>query len=635
MILSANGISKSYGSNLVLKETDLKIEDNDRIGLVGVNGAGKSTLLNLLTQRELPDTGDVFISNAATIGFLRQNSGLNTANTIWAEMQSVFAPLLAVQDELRYLEKQLAKTEAATAEFDALTKQYATQSEWFEKQDGYLIDVKIKTILNGMGFADKPYETMINTLSGGEKTRLAMAKLLLEAPQLLILDEPTNHLDFRTLMWLEEYLGSYKGALLVVSHDRYFLDKLITTVWEVERHQLSRYKGNYTKYVSLKAEARVRQQKEYEIQQQQIASMKDYVARNIARASTSKSAKSRIAALERMDVVDRPGGDLKAAHLSFEYDREPVKDVLDVTGLSLEVGEGSTRKTLCKGIDLHIFRGEKIALIGANGIGKSTFLKVIQDLIPYHTGYVEWGKNVTVGYYEQENKSLHAEKTVLDELWDRYPRMPEHSVRSALGSVLITGEEVYKQVSVLSGGERAKLSFAILMQGRANTLILDEPTNHLDLVSKEILEQALMEFSGTLIMVSHDRYMLNKIPDKIVEFTGDSIKAYIGKFDDYLTQTDREKQQAAADVAIPQAKPSAGGYRSREQKNLENQRRQRARELEVLIGEAEEYIKVLEQEISTEEVFSDYQLMTEKCSELELKKEQLAELSDEWLELIE
>lgn len=635
MILSANGISKSFGSNLVLQETDLKIEDNDRIGLVGVNGAGKSTLLDLLTGREQPDTGNIYVSGNVAIGFLRQNSGLDTANTIWAEMQSVFAALLAVQEELRELERRLAGNSDPAA-FGELTRRYATQSEWFEKRDGYLIDIKIKTILNGMGFADKPYETVISTLSGGEKTRLAMAKLLLEAPQLLVLDEPTNHLDFKTLLWLEEYLAAYKGALLVVSHDRYFLDKLVTTMWEVERNRLTSYKGNYTKFVQLKAEAKTRYQKEYEMQQKQIASMQDYVARNIVRATTSKMAKSRLAALERMDVMERPDGDLKVARLTFAYDREPVKDVLDVAGLALEVGE--ERKQLCRGIDLHLFRGEKIAIIGANGVGKSTFLKAIQSLLPVHTGSIEWGRNVSLGYYEQENKGLHSEKTVLDELWDRYPRMLEHSIRSVLGSVLITGEEVYKRVAVLSGGERAKLSFAILMLTRANTLILDEPTNHLDLVSKEMLEQALMEFTGTLVMVSHDRYMLNKIPDKIVEFTGDGIRLYNGRYDDYLEQSERTKQErqefeAGAEKQKPQ--PAPGSYRSREQKNLENQRKQRGRELEALITAIEEEIRTLESEISSEEVFSDYQLMSEKCAELEQKKEALAVYSDEWLELAE
>lgn len=635
MILSAAGISKSFGSSLVLKETDLKIEDADRIGLVGVNGAGKSTLLNLFIGAELPDTGGVYVSNGVSIGFLRQNSGLDSKNTIWAEMQLVFAPLLQVQVELRQLEKQLAQADTTSDEFAQMTKDYATKSEWFEKHDGYLVDVKIKTILNGMGFADKPYETIISTLSGGEKTRLAMAKLLLEEPKLLILDEPTNHLDFKTLMWLEDYLVGYKGALLIVSHDRYFLDKLVTSIWEVERCRVDCYKGNYTKFVLLKEEAHIRHQKEYEMQQKQIASMEDYVARNLARASTAKSAKGRIAALERMDRIDRPDGELKTAHLTFEYDREPVKDVLDVAGLSLEVGEGSTRKTLCKGIDLHIFRGEKIAIIGANGIGKSTFLRVIQDMLPAKNGSVEWGKNVTLGYYEQENKGLHPEKTVLDELWDRYPRMPEHSVRRALGAVLISGEDAYKQVGILSGGERAKLSFAILMLMRANTLLLDEPTNHLDLASKEILEQALMNFTGTLFMVSHDRYMLNKIPDKIVEFTGDGIKVHIGRYDDYLADTEREKQQMGATAEKPQPTAQQGNYRSREQKNRENQRKQRVKELEEQIFVAEEQITALENEISQPEVFSDYQLMSEKCTQLEQIKELLAQLSDEWLDMEE
>ncbi|MEG0018701.1 MAG: ABC-F family ATP-binding cassette domain-containing protein, partial [Hydrogenoanaerobacterium sp.] len=511
-------------------ETELKIEDNDRIGLVGVNGAGKSTLLNLLTGSEITDTGSIYVSSNVTIGFLRQNSGLNTQNTIWTEMQNVFSDLLDIQAELHQIEQKLAlEAEADSEKINELTHRYSVLSELFEKRDGYLIDVKVKTILNGMGFAEKPYDTVINTLSGGEKTRLAMAKLLLEEPLLLILDEPTNHLDFKTLLWLEDYLSSYRGALLVVSHDRYFLDKLVTTIWEAERSKITVYKSNYTKFVQLKDEAKIRLQKEYEMQQKEIASMEDFVARNIVRATTSKMAKSRLAALERMEVIERPGGKLKLAKLNFEYDREPVKDVLEVEGLTLEVGSGESHNVLCKGINLHIMRGEKIAIIGANGIGKSTFLKAIQELCAVNTGSIEWGKNVTIGYYEQENKMLHNEKTALDELWDRYPRMTEQSIRSVLGAVLITGEDAYKKVTVLSGGERAKLSFAILMLTRANTLLLDEPTNHLDLVSKEILERALTEFTGTLIMVSHDRYMLNKIPDKIIEFTEDGIKVYNGR----------------------------------------------------------------------------------------------------------
>ncbi|MEF9853353.1 MAG: ATP-binding cassette domain-containing protein [Hydrogenoanaerobacterium sp.] len=640
MILTASGISKSYGGNLVLGETELKIEDNDRIGLVGVNGAGKSTLLNLLTGSEITDTGSIYVSSNVTIGFLRQNSGLNTQNTIWTEMQNVFSDLLDIQAELHQIEQKLAlEAEADSEKINELTHRYSVLSELFEKRDGYLIDVKVKTILNGMGFAEKPYDTVINTLSGGEKTRLAMAKLLLEEPLLLILDEPTNHLDFKTLLWLEDYLSSYRGALLVVSHDRYFLDKLVTTIWEAERSKITVYKSNYTKFVQLKDEAKIRLQKEYEMQQKEIASMEDFVARNIVRATTSKMAKSRLAALERMEVIERPGGKLKLAKLNFEYDREPVKDVLEVEGLTLEVGSGESHNVLCKGINLHIMRGEKIAIIGANGIGKSTFLKAIQELCAVNTGSIEWGKNVTIGYYEQENKMLHNEKTALDELWDRYPRMTEQSIRSVLGAVLITGEDAYKKVTVLSGGERAKLSFAILMLTRANTLLLDEPTNHLDLVSKEILERALTEFTGTLIMVSHDRYMLNKIPDKIIEFTEDGIKVYNGRYDYYLEECEKQKQTAflkqAAEPEKEKPQQTSGGYRSREQKNSENLRRQRIKELEAQIALTEEQIKRLSDELLMEEVFTDYKLTAEKCAELDEEKERLEGYSDEWLNLIE
>ena len=636
MILSALGIGKSYGANLVLKETDVKIEDTDRIGLVGVNGAGKSTLLNVLTGRETPDTGEIFVTSGVRIGFLRQNSGLDSANTIWTEMQSVFARLLETQAQLRAMEEELSHTDAVREKdrFDALTRDYAVQSEWFEKHDGYLIDVKIKTILGGMGFGDKPYDTVIRTLSGGEKTRLAMAKLLLESPDLLVLDEPTNHLDFKTLEWLEGYLGDYKGAMLVVSHDRYFLDQLVTSIWEVERNTLTAYKGNYTKFVGLKEEARIRYKKEYEQQQRQIASMEDYVARNIARATTAKSAKSRVAALERMEVLERPRGELKTAKLTFEYDREPVKDVLDVSRLSLEVGEGEQKKTLCERMDFHVFRGQKIAIIGANGVGKSTFLKAIQELVP-HRGSVEWGRNTLVAYYDQENRDLHPEKTALNEIWDRHPRMLEQHVRSALGAVLITGEEVYKKVEVLSGGERAKLCFALLMLKRGNVLLLDEPTNHLDLVSKEILEQALMDFTGTLLMVSHDRYMLNKVPDEIVEFTGDEVRIYKGRYNDYLEQTQAQRQAAVQKEAKPQPAAAAGSYRSREQKNREVQRAKRVKELEQAIAALEKQHRALEAELASEEVFSDYLRMTEKCAELEACKAELTARTDEWVLLLE
>ncbi len=642
MVLSIEQVNKSFGANVVLENITAKIEDGDRIGLIGVNGAGKSTLLNLITGGLQADSGSIAVSNDVSIGFLRQNSGLSTDHTIWEEMRGVFRPVLEMEQRLRGLEKQISHPDLdhEGEAYRALAEEYAVLDEQFSKAEGYLVDVKIRTILNGMGFADKPEDTVIQTLSGGEKTRLALAKLLLEQPDLLILDEPTNHLDFKTLTWLEEYLLGYKGALLLVSHDRYFLDKLVLGIWEVERHKLETYKGNYSKYVLLKKERRERQQKEYELQQKEIASMEDFVARNLVRASTTKRAQSRIAALERMERVEKPQGDLKAARMSFSYDREPVKDVLVVENLSLSVGEGENRKHLADGIHLHVERGNKIAIIGANGVGKSSFLKAVLKKIPVDSGRFYWGKNVKTAYYEQELKGLDPGKTALEEIWSRYPQMTENQVRSVLGSVLLTGEAVYKKVSVLSGGEKAKLAFAELMLQRGNVLLLDEPTNHLDLSSKEVLEEALQEYEGTVLMVSHDRYMLNRVPDYIMEFTGSGVEIYKGRYDEYLAEKERRRNKAAS--AGQEDRPSApvkaansGGYRTRQQKNEQIKRRQLLKETEARIAGLEEQIRQLEEEIALPQVYENYLLMGEKCKELDEAKQSLSLVMEEWVSLSE
>ncbi len=527
MILAMENLSKSYASKIVLDDITLKIEDNDRIGLIGVNGAGKSTLLKIITGMEQSDSGVLSVSNHAKIGFLQQNSGLSSESTIMDEMLSVFKDTLNTEKAMRKVEQKMSKAQPDSDEYAGLAEEYTRLHAKFEAEDGYHIEVKIKTILNGMGFADKAADTVTDTLSGGEKTRLALAKLLLESPDLLILDEPTNHLDFdeptnhldfKTLTWLESYLLEYKGALLIVSHDRYFLDRIVTSICEIERHRLVRYKGNYSKYLGLKKERIERQQKEYDIQSQEIAAMEDYVRRNMARASTAKSAKSRVAALERMERVEKPQGDLKSAKISFQYDRPPVKDVLTVSDIDLRVGEGDRQRLLFEHLDFKVMRGEKVAVIGANGVGKSTFLKVILGKLGHTHGTIEWGKHVQVTYFDQEGKQLNPENTVLDELWNRFPTSYEQQIRNMLGGVLLTGENVYKKVGVISGGERAKLGFAVLMAERGNVLVLDEPTNHLDLDTKEVLDKALCSFDGTIITVSHDRYLLNKLPTKIVEF---------------------------------------------------------------------------------------------------------------------
>lgn len=639
MIISLDEVSKIYNGNILLEQVSAKIEDTDRIGLIGPNGAGKTTLLRLICQEESADSGLIAVSNRKTIGILHQNSGLSKSSTIIDEMKSVFRPLLDIHQRTKEIEAIFAenKMDHQSAEYQALSAEYSEKSAFFEQKDGYLIDVKIKTILNGMGFGDKSQDTVINTLSGGEKTRLAMAKLLLEQPDLLILDEPTNHLDFQTLAWLEDYLSGYKGALLIVSHDRYFLDRCTDKTWEIENHRLHSYKGNYSKFVVIKQANYERQLKEYEEQQREIAKMQEFIDKNIVRASTTKSAQSRRTALERMEKIEKPFVYNKTPVIRFSYAQEPVKDVLTVTDMDLSVGSGETYQELAHGIHLEVERGDKLAIIGTNGIGKSTFLKAIQNKIPYRRGRVVWGGNVKRSFFEQETAMLNPENTVLEELWQRYPMMNETAVRSALGGVLLTGENVYKKVGVVSGGERVKLSLAILMLEHPNVLIMDEPTNHLDIYTKEVLEKALTEYTGTLILVSHDRYLLNKIPTRIMDMKRDSVVLFKGRFDEY---SEFQKTQAAeCSAASPKKqepdKASKGNYRSKQQRSEEAKIRQRVKELERLIESSEQEIAALEQEMTLPEVYQDYQLMNEKCAALEQKKQLHSDCLEEWAELAE
>lgn len=635
MLISFEELSKSYGASVVLDSITAKIEDADRIGLIGVNGAGKSTLLNLLVGELEPDEGTLARS-AATVGFLRQNSGLDSAGTIQSEMLRVFEDLLNVEKQIHLLEARIAAAEPGDASYAVLTAEYAALQGVFEQREGYHIQVRIDTILNGMGFAGVDRETPVEVLSGGEKTRLALCKLLLEQPALLMLDEPTNHLDFKTLLWLEEYLQSYKGALLVVSHDRYFLDKLCTAIWEVQRHRLEIYPGNYSKYVQLKEERLERQRKEYEIQQAEIADLKDFVARNLVRATTSSRAKSKQKALDRMDVVERPKPPPKPAKLHFSYRREPVKDVLHVWGMTLSVGEGMERKTLCENVDFDMLRGEKIALIGSNGVGKSTFLKAIQSMHKPDNGEIEWGKNTEISYFEQEDFALDSQKTALDELWDRFPREYEHTIRTALGNVQLTGENVFKKVGELSGGERAKLKFAILLLSCGNVLLMDEPTNHLDLSTKEVLDGALRDYTGTLLVISHDRYLLNKFPTKIAEMHPDGFRLYSGNYDSYIAQ--KAAQPAGPSPQVREEKTSAVGegyYRSKQQRSEQAARKRRIDILEKEIEQLEKAIFQLENEIADPAIAGDYVVLQERCDTLESARTDLDIRIAEWTELCE
>lgn len=639
MLASLTNINKFYNGNQVLKNVSLTIDESDKIGLVGNNGCGKSTLLKILTGSVDPDRftekdGIVSFAAKTTVGYLEQMGGLDSESTVIAEMRSVFEPIHKAIERLREIELEIEMGD------DSAADEYQRLTSWVEASDGYNTDVKIRTVLNGMGFSGDELERIVSGFSGGEKTRLCIAKLLLEEPNLLILDEPTNHLDFKTIMWLEDYLRSYRGAVLIVSHDRYFLDRLCSSICEIERGVLTRYKGNYSAFVRQREENNARREKEYEQQQKQIAHLEDYVAKNLVRASTTKMAQSRRKQLEKMERIERPAHEAKSAKIRFTYAVEPPIDVLKVKGVDISVGEGNARKTLVDEVSFDVRRGEKIGIIGDNGIGKSTLLRIIQEKLP-HKGIVRWNSNVKISYFEQESTNLNHELTVMEELHSRYPSLSELEVRSLLAQVRLVGENVFKETGVISGGERAKLCFAIMMQEHGNVLILDEPTNHLDLSTKEAIEEALEEYTGTIIFVSHDRYLLSKIADRLIELTDGGYRCHNFGFEKYLDvlreeqseqkrAADEEKRQRAAEAA---KEKSEKNYRSKQQRSADAARKNEMRRLEKEIDELQAKIDALTEEIGREEVYSDYELMNAKCAEIDELKQRIDENFELLIEL--
>ncbi|ULL19059.1 ABC-F type ribosomal protection protein [Paenibacillus sp. H1-7] len=651
MLLQVSGITKSYGINTVLSNISLQIEPRERIGLVGVNGAGKSTLLQIIAGEMSYDSGDIFKAKETKVGYLKQNSGLNSDKSIWEELRSVFDHLHEAEKELRKLEAMMSDPAVLANEkqTEDTMKRYASLSEWFKEQGGYEADARIRGILHGMGFGDFAPDTVINTLSGGQKTRLALAKMLLQAPDLLLLDEPTNHLDIQTLTWLEGYLRSYSGAILVVSHDRYFLDALVNAIYEIERTTSKRYTGNYTRYVEIKQADYEIQLKQFEKQQEEIAKMEEFVQRNIVRASTTKRAQSRRKALEKMDRLDKPMGELKRASFAFEVEQPSGKEVLQVSGVSVSY---DSSKPLLKDVSFQLRRGDTAALIGPNGIGKSTLLKtLIGDQQP-DKGDIRWGANVRIGYYDQEQKGLNPNNTVLGEVWDAFPNLEEARIRTVLGSFLFSGEDVFKKVSSLSGGEKARVSLAKLMLEKANVLILDEPTNHLDLFSKEVLESALIDYEGTLLFISHDRYFLNKMAEQMLELSGDGVTPYLGNYDDYVEKKQELAEMEQQRLAMEAAKSKSGGgataskaaaaqapesgYEANKQAKRDERTKQRKLEqLEQTIAKLEEEIASIEEELALPEVYNDYVLVQQKNEAIEQKKAQLADCYEQWEQLAE
>lgn len=533
MLVTLDKICKSFLDEVVLRDVSFSINENERIGLLGVNGAGKSTLLNIITGILPFDSGTRIVKSSLEIGYLKQNEALNSENTLREEIEDALSEVYDVREKLLEASKRISASTPGSEEYRNLSEAYEKLTNQYDALDGYTADTRINIVLNGLGFGDFNLEQKTAHLSGGEKIRFGIAKILLHNPELLILDEPTNHLDFTMLTWLEDYLSSYKGSVLIVSHDRYFLDKVADNICEIENGSLYKYKGGYSAFLTQKEERIRHAEKEYEKQQSELAAMRDYVAKNLAKSSSSNSVGSRVKALEKMELQAKPNPKQKEVHFKFEYDFEPHKVVLSCKDVGIYVGNAATGKQLYENISLEVLKGEKIAIIGKNGVGKSSFLKAVLKKIPY-TGQIKFGGNVKVAYFDQELGDLNLDDTVIEAVHRAYPTKTEFEIRSALGRLLIEDEAVFKRVRDLSGANRAKVAFCIIMFKRANVLIFDEPTNHLDYIAKEALDDALKEFTGTLITVSHDRYFLNCVPDKIIEMFPTGFNEYNGGYDYYL-----------------------------------------------------------------------------------------------------
>ena len=636
ILLQGQNLARYFGPTVLFENIQITIQDNERIALVGRNGAGKSTLLKILAGIEPTDAGTVAKKKEVTIGYLDQHSAVDSTKTIWDEMLTVFAPVILLMKQAEQAATRLAD-EAVINDPDAMEaalKLYDTLQQEIHKQDAYGYESEIRSVLHGFKFYEEDLDRPISQLSGGQKTRLAMAKILLEKNDLLILDEPTNHLDIDTLAWLENYLLGYRGTLLVVSHDRYFLDKIATNVYEISRNKIHHYKGNYSWFLQEKAARLEQEMKQYEKQQEEIAKLEDYVARNIVRASTTKMAQSRRKRLEKMDRMDKPMGDERSVRFAFDIKRESGNVVMGVENAAV----GYNGEVLAKPINLDLRKQQAIGIVGPNGIGKSTLLKSIIDQIPFIEGGVKFGTNVDLGYYDQELSKLSKNKTVLAEIWDLHPTMNEKDVRSILGSFLFTGNDVEKTISSLSGGEKARLALCKLALERNNLLMLDEPTNHLDIDSKEVLENALIDYDGTLVFVSHDRYFINRIATSILELSADGSKLYLGDYDYYIEKKQEEaellallaeeQEEQLTDEVAPPVKSTY--HASKEKAKLERKLSREITSLEEKLEEIESKIEEIETQLTLPEVFGDHEKVQEYNDDLLTLQDQQDVCMQEW-----
>lgn len=634
IILQGNKIERSFSGDVLFDNINIQVDEKDRIALVGRNGAGKSTLLKILVGEEAPTSGEINTKRDLSLSYLAQDSRFESENTIFDEMLHVFDDVRSMESRLRKMEMQMA--ELTGDAFDKLMSDYDRLSEEFRVKGGFTYEAEIKAILNGFKFDESMWQMKISELSGGQNTRLALAKMLLEKPELLVLDEPTNHLDIETIAWLENYLVNYQGALIIVSHDRYFLDKVATVTLDLTKHSLDRYVGNYSKFMDLKAEKLALEAKNYEKQAKEIAKLEDFVQRNLVRASTTKRAQARRKQLEKMERLDKPSAGQKSANMTFHADKVSGNVVLTVTDAAI----GYDDQILSEPINIDVKKFDAIAIVGPNGIGKSTLIKSIVGQIPFIKGTSTYGANVEVGYYDQTQSNLTRTNTVLDELWNDFSTTPEVEIRNRLGAFLFSGDDVKKSVSMLSGGERARLLLAKLSMQNNNFLILDEPTNHLDIDSKEVLEDALIDFDGTLLFVSHDRYFINRVATKVLEISEEGSTLYLGDYDYYLEKKAEleelarmKEEEAQEKKTVVVEKAPANDYQAQKA----NQK-----ELRKLIRRITEIENQLEEIEAREEEINQAMLATNEASELIDLQKELDELTEqqetlmlEWEELSE